>query len=247
MNDLPRLPLLPLAAALALAACTQPSTATPEPAQDPAADAAAPSDDADAKAAAQAAQASADPAAAIADARPAAEAQQMIEGDPAARDAVVAALRKFATLKRYRATMSTSAGGGGKPIVTTLDFVAPDRYRIESPGAGTQVIIGQTMYLEVDGRRMKVAAPANALSQWRSATAIADAAASLTARADGRQMVAAQPSAKFIVTQATPTPVQTTLWVGPQGYPIRLDTADGRTSIRYSRYDDPELKIEPPK
>ena len=67
------------------------------------------------------------------------------------------------------------------------------------------------------------------------------------ARADGRQMVAAQPSAKFIVSQATPTPVQMTLWVGPQGYPIRLDTADGRTSIRYSRYDDPELTIEPPK
>ena len=166
---------------------------------------------------------------------------------PAARDAVLDALRKFATLTRYRATMSTSTGADDKPIVSTLDFVAPDRYRIESPGAGTQVIIGQTMYLEVDGRRTKVAAPANVLSQWRSATAIADAAASLTAHADGHQMVAAQPSAKFIVTQATPTPVQTTIWIGPKGYPIRVDTADGRTSIRYTRYDDPELKIEPPK
>ena len=93
---------------------------------------------------------------------------------------------------------------------------------------------------------MKVAAPANVLSQWRSATAIADAAASLTAHADGHQMVAAQPSAKFIVTQATPTPVQTTIWIGPKGYPIRwIPPTAAPASV--TRYDDPELKIEPPK
>ena len=237
--------LLPIS--LILAACTQPSTTTPEPTPDPAAGTPAASGDSAAKTAANAARTVADPAAEPAGGQVVEDAPRMIAGDPAAREAVVAAMRKFATLTRYRATMSTSTGADDKPIISTLDFVAPDRYRIESPGAGTQVIIGQTMYLEVDGRRMKVAAPANVLSQWRSATAIADAAASLTAHADGHQMVAAQPSAKFIVTQATPTPVQTTIWIGPKGYPIRLDTADGRTSIRYTRYDDPELKIEPPK
>ncbi|MBN8224872.1 MAG: hypothetical protein J0L89_08660 [Xanthomonadales bacterium] len=172
---------------------------------------------------------------------------------PAARDAVLDALRKFAALKRYHATMTMVERPGAKPVTSEMDHVAPDRFRMVVPGAGTQVVIGDTMYLQAQGRTMQVPLPAGTLAKWRDPASLAAAADGLTAEEAGRAMVAGQPSRKYIVRQTKPVKAETALWIGPKGLPIKIETAggadgkSGQASIRYSRYDDPAITIEPPK
>ena len=172
---------------------------------------------------------------------------------PAARDAVVAAMRKFATLKRYRATMTTMDRPGAKATTSTLDYVAPDRFRMEMPGVGTQVVIGETMYMQARGRTTKVPLPAGTVSGWRDPVNLAGAMDGLVAREVKRGLVHGQPSRMYLVRQGGPAASELQLWIGPTGLPIKIETSggaegkSGQVSIRYSRYDDPELEIEAPK
>ena len=74
------------------------------------------------------------------------------------KDALKASMDKFLAVRSYHATMEVVGG----PIAmghNEIDFVAPDRFRMQSP-RGTQIIIGDTMYGSVRGHAMKVPMPA---------------------------------------------------------------------------------------
>ena len=61
----------------------------------------------------------------------------------------MASVERFTALKSYHATMRMSSGAQGE-ITNEVDFVAPDRFRMKMP-MGTQVIIGDTMYMQMEG------------------------------------------------------------------------------------------------
>ena len=234
--------LLPLS--LTLAACTQdpPASASQAPATaTPAATSPTPASE------------PATPAPAADAAAPTSGAATASAETPAARDAVLAAMRKFAALKRYHATMTVVERPGAKPVTSEMDFVAPDRFRVTMPGTGNQVVIGDTMYMQAKGRTMQVPLPAGTLAKWRDPASLAAAADGMSAEEAGRAMVAGQPSRKYIVRQTKPVKAESTLWIGPKDLPIRIETgpgADGKSgqvSIRYARYDDPTITIEPPR
>src|SRR4249919_2347403 len=66
-----------------------------------------------------------------------------------------------------------------------------------------------------------------------------------------RIAVGAHPQRRFAGMR--PHPSESTLWVGADGYPLKIEVtgdANGqvaRTSIRYSRFNDPAIRIDPPR
>ena len=165
-----------------------------------------------------------------------------------ARGEVAAAMRKFRDLRRYHAAMHLEGGPRG-PIDNAVDFVAPDRYRMEAAGRGAQVIIGDTMYLDINGRAMQVPLPEGTITQWRDPAKLADAQTEMQVDAQGSDAVDGQPAKKYLVRVAKPKPAEITLWIGDGGLPLQIVSHNplGQATIRYSRFDDPALAIEAPK
>ena len=167
---------------------------------------------------------------------------------PSAKDTVVAAMRKFTAASSYHAEMHLEGGSRG-PMDNAIDFVAPDRFRMEMAGMGTQLIVGDTMYMNMHGRSMKVPMPAGTLTQWRDPAKLAEAEADMAVDAQGSDPVDGQAAEKYLVRVAKPKPTETTLWIGAAGLPLQIATSNplGRATIKYSRFDDPTIVIEPPK
>ena len=169
-----------------------------------------------------------------------------------AREAVIASMHKMMEARSYHMSMQTSSGT--KRIMgSEVDFVAPDRFRMVMDGVGTQTIVGDTMYMSMQGRNMKVPMPKDTTNQWRDPGNFKEAEAGMTAEAMGNESVDGISTKKYTVRQSVPTTSEYTLWIGSDGMPLqmRLNTningAAATMTMRYSRINDPTLAIEVPK
>ena len=115
-------------------------------------------------------------------------------------DEVKASMDKFLKAKSFHAVMTME---GARGMTNEMDFVAPDRYRMKMP-MGTQVIIGDTMYMQADGRSMKVPLPKGTLSQWRDPLKIEENKAGLSVEALGSDSVEGQAAKKYLVRNTQP-------------------------------------------
>lgn len=168
------------------------------------------------------------------------------------REAVVASMRKFMDARSYHASMQFSGGPRG-PMTNELDFVAPDRFRMEMAGMGTQYVIGDTMYMSMQGRSMQVPMPKGTTTQWRDPGNFREAEAALTVDALGSETIGGVDTRKYLVHHTTPKPADITLWIGADDLPVQMQVGsqvNGQpmtTTVRYSRINDPAISIEPPK
>lgn len=169
-------------------------------------------------------------------------------------DEVKASMDKFLKAKSFHAVMVME---GARGMTNEMDFVAPDRYRMKMP-VGTQVIVGDTMYMQADGRSMKVPLPKGTLSQWRDPLRIEENKAGLSVQALGSDSVEGQAAKKYLVKNAQPEasqlePNEFTFWISSDGLPLQLQhqgQAQGKPysmTLRYSRFDDPTITIDPPQ
>lgn len=164
-------------------------------------------------------------------------------------DEVKASMDKFLKAKSFHAVMTME---GARGMTNEMDFVAPDRYRMQMP-VGTQVIIGDTMYMQADGRSMKVPLPKGTLSQWRDPLKIEENKAGLSVEALGSDSVDGQAAKKYLVRNTQPEPSEFTFWIGSDGLPLQLlhqGQAQGKPysmTLRYSRFDDPTITIDAPQ
>ena len=168
------------------------------------------------------------------------------------KEAIRKSMQRFMEARSYHASMQLDGGPRGA-MRNEVDFVAPDRFRMAMQGMGTQTIIGDTMYMSVDGRSMKVPLPAGTLTQWRDPAKYDENAATMTVEAQGRDSIDGTPARKYLVHNTKPQPSDVTMWIGNDDLPLQIrvsGSAQGRTTtttIRYSRFDDPSLKIDPPQ
>lgn len=246
-------PLLAIALLATLAACKQSAPLAASSTEEKTADVAtAPADAmaADAAAAAAAADAaSASPNAPMAptpiDAKP-------VIADKAAKGEVLAALDKLKALRRYRMTMMRG-DGQTSPTTTTVDYVAPDRYRMEATGIPVQVAIGDTLYLTDAGGTRTSPTPADSIAQWRDPSGLLAAGQDFTAEKGPRRFVFAMPASEYKLHVTKPVASNMSVWIGPKGLPIKLESQgllSGKlvtTAIRYSHFDSEDIKIDPPK
>jgi len=195
---------------------------------------------------------------ATADAAPAAAAAEAVDDAAAAppsaspREELLASLEKFRALRSFHATMRTEGGPQG-PVTTEMDYVRPDRYRMVMRGGGfemEQVRIGNDMYMVRDGRAQKMAMPAGSMDQWQDV--MARSQDTMTVEALGTDTLDGRAARRFLMHQTEPAPSDVTLWLDEAGLPLQAEVRNdvgGRmvtTTIRYSRLDDPAIRVEPP-
>ncbi|MDR6842707.1 LolA family protein [Pseudoxanthomonas sacheonensis] len=196
----------------------------------------------------------AEPATAAAPANVVADTAAALNPLPSPEDEVKASMDKFLKAKSFHAVMTME---GARGMTNEMDFVAPDRYRMKMP-VGTQVIIGDTMYMQADGRSMKVPLPKGTLSQWRDPLKIEENKAGLSVEALGSDSVEGQAAKKYLVRNTQPEPGQPgpnefTFWIADDGLPLQLlhqGQAQGKPysmTLRYSRFDDPTITIDAPQ
>ncbi len=157
---------------------------------------------------------------------------------------------KFLALRTYHVTME---GSDKRVPKMAVDFVAPDRYRMQMP-MGTQYVIGNTMYMTIEGRTMKMPMPKGAMTQWRESDRAFREIDQMQIEALGMEAVNGKPARKYRMTQTIHKPATTSLiWVSMNGYPAKMQTTGsvGKQShtmtVHYSRFNDPSIKIDVPK
>ena len=158
----------------------------------------------------------------------------------AARDDIRAAMQQMLAARSYHAQMHVD---GAHPMTSEIDFVAPDRYRMTMP-MGTQTIVGDHMTMNVGGRQMRLPLPKGVLSKWRDPANL-DHMDTMRVQALGVDMLDGHPARKYRLTNTQLQPSESTLWIGASGYPVQVQVA-GRNpaTIRYSRFNDPTLRID---
>lgn len=165
------------------------------------------------------------------------------------KDELKAAMAKFIAAKSYHVEMTHD---GAQGMTTSADFAAPDRFRLQTP-AGTQVIIGDTMHMTIQGRTMTVPLQKGMLTQWRDPANFARYEKTMTVQALGDDIVDGKRAKKYRTHNTQPQPSTSTMWVGADGYPLQIEassSAQGKTAtttIRYSRFNDPAIRVAPPK
>jgi hypothetical protein len=162
---------------------------------------------------------------------------------------VITSMEAFQQARSFHAVMSLE---GAHQTTNALDFVAPDRYRVQMP-IGTQVIIGEVLYLQSQGRTQKMQLPEGTVAQWRDPMQLKAGHAGLQVQAQGTSQIDGITTRQFLVRNGpAEQPVQFFYWIGPDGLPVQLrhqGVSQGQSytmTVRYSRFNDPAIVIETP-
>jgi outer membrane lipoprotein-sorting protein len=166
-----------------------------------------------------------------------------------ARDEMSKAMDAFLSVRSFHADMTTSTPKG--EMTMDMDFAAPDRFRMKTP-MGTQYVIGDTMYMTMNGRTMKMALPKGQVTQYRDPAQLEANKATMTVEALGSDSVDGQRARKFLIRNTQPHPSESTIWISGEGYPLKMEIAgqgneNVRMVVRYSRFNDPAIRIDPPQ
>ena len=166
------------------------------------------------------------------------------------KSAVDEVMKSFLAARSYHVTMDSTSDRG--PMTLEMDFVAPDRYRMVTP-MGTQYIIGDTMYMSAQGHTMKVPMNPGQTAQFRSSSRFAEHRDTMTVEDQGSETINGQAAHKYLVRNTQPEPSESTMWVSGDGLPVQVEVVGkgpnmaSKTTIHYSRFNDPTITIEPPK
>lgn len=173
----------------------------------------------------------------------------------APRDELQAAYTRFLAAHSFRASV-TDANKGQQ--LSTLDFVAPDRYHIRNgQGEMEQILIGDDAYTLINGERVKLPMPIKVgriVSQYRNQDTLNELTRDLDVIALGEESVDGQLARVYRYTQTRPARADVKVWIGvASGLPLQLES-QGRfmgvkttTRLRYYDYDDAAIRVSAPQ
>jgi len=156
---------------------------------------------------------------------------------------VLAAGKNFAALTSWHAdeTFNNSS--------ISVDFAAPDRFRLQTPG-GTQYVIGSDIYVTIGGHTMKLPVPqvGSMIAQLRSPGQAATFTKTHAVKDLGASSVGGVPTHAYgfdDTTQGITT--HNVIDIGPKQLPYRMtvNSDRGKAVITYSKFNVP-VTIEPP-
>lgn len=161
------------------------------------------------------------------------------------RAQVERALAELGEASSFEAVMlSTMSMSKDQVTRTELQYVAPDRFRISAP-MGTHTVIGRTSYTDFGGH--------TSISELDEAfdPELDDVGMDETTTVEllGAESVDGAPAIRYLVSKGEPDPEEITMWVGADGFPIQMRSEqEGMTAtVRYTRVNDPSIRIEPPQ
>jgi len=155
-------------------------------------------------------------------------------------------------LKAFKATMFDLSS---KQAVSTIEFQAPDRYRMTMPGQPPSVVIGDTMYMTRNGKTMKMTMPKGSFGKFRNEDAMAELEKGLVVESLGPGMVGAVPARRYRFTSTTDKQASTSeVWVGTStGLVLKVETSGKNAGrpfamrVSYSDFNSPALRISAPE
>lgn len=170
----------------------------------------------------------------------------------APKDDLHAAFAKFLQAKSFRATVTDVKNGG---TVSTMEYVAPDRYRIKPAQGPQSLIVGDTMYMDMDGKLTPMPVPgvSRMVAQYRNQDFLAEVERGMQVEALGDGSVDGEAAKVYAYTVTQPMKADAKTWISQKsGLPIQIESTGtfmGHTSttrVRYSGFDDPSIRIEVP-
>ena len=169
------------------------------------------------------------------------------------KEAMLASMKAFRDVRSYHASMRMEGGPEGV-MTNEMDFVAPDRYRITMKSRGMEVHnvrIGNDTWMTMNGRTSKVTMPPGTMDQWQDI--MHKSQETMDVEAQGRETIDGVPTRKYLIRQTDPQPSEVTVWINGDDlvHQARMQSdhqgATITTTIRYSRYNDPAITIDPPQ
>ncbi len=168
------------------------------------------------------------------------------------KDDVHAAYTRFLAMKTFKAGIDSTLGKHKSN--STVEFVAPDRYRVTNTGQPANLIIGNSMYINMDGHQMKIPMPGlkDMIGQYRNPDFLKDLEAGVVVESMGNETLNGQVTKKYRYTMTKPHASSNMMWVAANGDVLQVDTSGTmnkqpfHTIIRYSLYNSPTIKIAAP-
>ena len=170
----------------------------------------------------------------------------------APKDELHAAFAKFLQAKSFRASVTDVKNGG---VVSTMEFVAPDRYRIKPAKGPQSLVVGDTMYIDMNGKLTPMPVPGigEKVAQYRNKDFLAEVESGMTVQALGDETVDGEAAKVYAYTVTKPLKSDAKTWISQKsGLPIQIESTGSfmghtaTTRVRYSGFDDPSIRIDAP-
>lgn len=171
-----------------------------------------------------------------------------LSGTP--KSEVIAAFGRLGAARSYRAVTEGNEASGQERL--QIEYLAPDRLRVTTAD-GVQTIIGEDMYLQIDGGVSKQPVRAGVFDllrgQWTHIARMLELP-STTVEAAGSERVDGREARKYRIFNAEAGGSLGTIWLS-DGYPLRIETQreedpDEIVNMRYSHINHPDIRIDPP-
>jgi len=168
------------------------------------------------------------------------------------RQALTEAWTEFLAVKSFRVTMTNLDDG---KQMATMEFQAPNRYRMNTPGGPSIVIIGNDGYMDMGGRMMKVPVPVEKMTaQYRDEKFLEEMQDDMVIEDLGTETLDGKVMRKLRYVQTKPEKSDTVAWITQDtGLIHQLESTSGagrrqaRMQMRYTNYNDPAIDIQPPR
>ncbi|MEO7431493.1 MAG: hypothetical protein ABIR62_05600 [Dokdonella sp.] len=170
----------------------------------------------------------------------------------APKDELHEAFSKFLKAQSFRATVTDVKKG---KEMTSMEFVAPDRYRMKASTGQTNLIIGDDMFMEINGKLTKLPVPGvgQMTTQFRSERFLHDVEGDIVVKALPDDSVDGEPAKVYAYSVTKPVKSDSKAWVSKKsGLVIQIESTGsfmGRASttrVHYSDFDDAAIKIAAP-
>ena len=170
----------------------------------------------------------------------------------APKDEVRDAFSRFLAMTSFKADINSTSGK--QKAKSTVEFQAPDRYRITNDGQAANLIIGGTMYMNMNGSLMKIPMPGlkAMMTQYRNPDMLKELEVGVVVESLGTETINNQLAKKYRYTTTQPLVSNNILWVASNGNIIQIETSGSMrkkpfsTLIQYSQYNSPAIKIQTP-
>jgi outer membrane lipoprotein-sorting protein len=168
------------------------------------------------------------------------------------KDELHEAFGKFLKLHSFRASATDVKNHAP---VSSVDFVAPDRYRVKPTQGPPSVIIGDTMYIDMNGKLTPMPVPGvgKMVAQYRNENFLHEIEGGMSVQALPDESVDGETAKVYAYTLTQPIKSEAKAWVSQKsGMPMQIEstgTVMGHTTttrVRYSNFDDPSIKVDAP-
>ena len=168
------------------------------------------------------------------------------------KDELHGAFAKFLKAHSFRATVTDLKKG---EQISTLEFVAPDRYRIRSAKGPSQLIVGDSMYMDMQGKLTRVPVPGvgKLVAQYRNEDFLREIEGDMSVDALPDENVDGEAAKVYHYVVSKPAKADAKTWISVKsGLPLQTESSGSfmgmhsTTRIRYSGYDDPTIAIPEP-